>query len=249
MVRTALLGYNRLQRMKRFAAIFLSILLGAAVVAIGMGIFLYKANVDRKQLAEIATAANDQARQSAAERERAIHEANNELDTAKSEIAKAQATVAALKEEREALSRATVLTTPTSKTLRGWMEIVSLPLKMTLSLPPKSIITENTDTRLIAYFETKSAIPPSSELLITPYSTEQEQFLLKTIENSTPVSYAVNGHLLQGVQGKYFEGTTTTLVTIQLYNQKTHIIRIATPRGTAGPDTVRTILSSIDIAP
>ena len=237
--------------MKRFAAIFLSILLGAAVVAIGMGIFLYKANVDRKQLATIAQTATEQAKQATTERERAIHEANTELDTAKHEITKAQATVAALKEEREALARATILEVPNNKTLRDWIHAVSLPLTFTLSLPPRSEVTENTETRFIAYFNTKARIPPSAELLITPYTEAQEQLLFKEIQNGSSVSYAIRGHLAQGFRGtdSNFPGTTTTILTVQLYNQKTHLIRISDPKGNQGAETVRTILSSIDIAP
>ncbi len=237
--------------MKRFAAIFLSILLGASAVAIGMGIFLYKANTDRKQLAEIAAAANEQAKQATAERERAVHEANGELDTAKNEIAKAKATVAALKEEREALSRATLLEPPSSKTLRGWTHAVNLPLKISLSLPPKNEIKENTEIRFLGTFDLRSLTPSSSAILIIPYSEAQEQALLQGIQNGAAISYAIHGRLFQGIRGENIDtpGTTGTVLAIQLYNQKTHLVRISDPKGNQGTETVRTILSSIDIAP
>jgi hypothetical protein len=237
--------------MKRFAAIFLSILLGAAVVAIGMGIFLYKANVDRKQLATIAQTATEQAKQAAAERERAIHEANAELDTAKHEITKAQATVAALKEEREALAQATTLEAPSSKTLRGWTHAVSLPLKISLSLPPKHEIKENSEARFLSAFDLRYLTPSSSAILVIPYSEAEEQTLLRSIQNGTAISYAVQGHLLRGIRGENVDapGTTGIVVAIQLYNQKTHLVRISEPKGTQGVEIVRTILSSIDIAP
>src|SRR5689334_7112494 len=129
--------------MRRFSSIFLSILLGAFAVGIGMGYFLMKANSDRERLATIASEAEQQSREALQAKEDAIRAANNKLDTANGEISKAQELIRSFNEERSLIASAMVLKTPAGRDIKGWKEVVSLDQKTTINYPATHVVTAN----------------------------------------------------------------------------------------------------------
>lgn len=191
--------------MKRFTSILMSIFLGALAVAIGMGIFLKKANDDRQRLADLAIKSQQQAKEAQQIREQAVQEANKKLDAANTEISKAEKLIATLREERALIATATILQKPSSREIRGWKETFNLSLGIGLKLPPGYEVQENDKAGLIVQggwpqTSLPSQLADTRWLSILPYDEQAEQELLKQLDtsSSTSISYLIDGHVLIG---------------------------------------------------
>ena len=214
--------------MQRYTSVVLSILLGAVAVGIGMGVFLHKANSDRQRLEQVALDAQGKSREAQDLSQRAIQEANAKLAAANDEVAKAQATLKAIEDERLLLAKAEVLDEPKAEALKGWAEAVSLPLEVSLRIPPKNAIEENSGSALTVAADTKadSSSTTLSELRwlqITPYSERLESELVGAMASTTPVMYSVHGRLLKGARGLTQNGETYVLRVSSL-GQNTHLV-------------------------
>lgn len=206
--------------MKRFLSIVLSIVLGAGAVGIGMGIFLWKANEDRERLSEMVSQAQQDIERAREARERAVRDANEKLDTANTEIQKAQYLVTTLQEEREQITQASVLIPSTSsKTYKGWNEIINLPLGITAKYPPQSIIDINDQTMLAFGYATTSqvststaSLEPNRWFIVSGYQLSHEQELLGRFTTSTALTYLVDRHLLVGRIGTIASSTEPIVV-------------------------------------
>lgn len=214
--------------MQRLPSIILSILLGALAVGIGMGVFLHKANTDRQRLEQLAMEAQGKSKEAQDKSQQAIQEANAKLRAANDEVAKAQATLKAIEDERILLAKAVTLDEPKADILRSWSEVISLPLGLSLRIPPKNTIGENDDSALSVAAEPKvtaSGMPASDLrwLQVTPYDQRLESELVGAMASTTPVMYAVHGRLLKGVRGLTQTGETYVLKVSSL-GQETHLI-------------------------
>ena len=218
--------------MRRFTSVLLSIFLGALAVAIGMGFFLHKANADRAHLADIAVQAQGQAKEAQQIRDQAIHEANRKLDAANIEIKKAQDALSALKQERDLIAQATILTQPTPRELKSWKQSIDIPLGVSIKYPVGVEESANDKNNLvlskISASSSTNSITDLRWISIQPYDESSEQTLLSTLSiagTSTPFSYLVNGHLLIGAQS--VNPTTQQLMFVahaSLDGQKRHLL-------------------------
>src|SRR5260221_13484618 len=101
--------------MRRAASVLISILLGGLAAGLGTYVFLKKANDDRERLAGIVVQAQQESKAAVEKSQQTVEEANQKLNAANEEISNAQQLVKALKEERDLMATAHLLTPPTGR--------------------------------------------------------------------------------------------------------------------------------------
>lgn len=136
--------------MKRATPVLLAILLGAAVTALAMGVFLKLANDDRARLAQEINRAREVAIQALADKERIAAEASEKVEAANDEVRKAQEVLERLEEEQRLLATATPLSKPPTRELRGWTAVTSLPLGVSFMIPSTMAVLQNNEEVLRA---------------------------------------------------------------------------------------------------
>jgi len=191
--------------MRRLFPILSSILIGALAVALGMGIYLRKANVDRELLSKQTVEAQQMVKDAQQKQDQAIREANTKLADANAEVTKAQLALLTFQEEQKAMLSAIQLQEPKPSALRGWKEAVDLALGVSLKYPQTSEI-ENADGSSLTVSTvalTSNLVPVSDRrwLSLMPWNDTKAQELTLNFTTSTPVSYAVRGHLISGNLG------------------------------------------------
>jgi hypothetical protein len=212
--------------MKKIWSVLLSILLGAIVVGIGTGYFLYLANKDRQILANEANIAKLEAQQTLQDSQRAIEEANSKLTQANQQVAEAEQALKALKNEQALLRQAKPLLKPSNKDLDGWLSAISTSQGISLLHPPGSNIKVNNDLEFSLIQESKT----SPWLKIIPYSKPQSDNFKLSISSSTNISYFIDGKVVAGIVGT--ESTSnleTALLEIYLGGTSTQILWIQNP--------------------
>ena len=150
--------------------------LGAVAAGAGTAVVVFKANHDRTALIAQASEARAQAIQAAQNSQEVVDEANRKVEMASQEVAKAQARIQALEDERRMLATATPISKP--KASVNWKEFVSIPLGFTIRMPTPAVDPQFTQTSFDAGW-----------LLITKYNGEP-------VERAE--SYLVQNHLLIG---------------------------------------------------
>lgn len=236
--------------MRHLAPILTSILVGALAAALGMGVYLYKANTDRERLAQTVTDAERMTKEAQEQQERAVLEANKKVEAASAEIAKAQLALKSLQEERDLMATAEPLNPPKPTLLRGWKEAVNLPLGASLKYPPYSLIEMNDATALsIARIPLESDVQPSTDtswLSLTHWSEKAEQELTSRFTTSTPVSYLVNGRLLIGRLGVLDNPSQTIFVFKVRAGANILLLWARDPDVVSGHKTLLQTLSTLD---
>lgn len=223
--------------MKRAWSILLSVLLGAAVVGIGTGYFLHLANKDRQSLAQEAKEANDKAIQIQQDHQNAIQEANRKLDQANGEVNKAQNALKALEQERSLLNKAQPLLPLPAQSMQDWQLALSASLGIALRFPPGSTILQDSENRLSVTASGTQAITSQAMdgpwINITSFDRKAKDILSARLATSTPITYFVNGHLLDGLKGSLLDGadTSSEAAVLDVYQNgsTTHLIWIQSP--------------------
>ncbi|MFZ6015371.1 MAG: PspA/IM30 family protein [Patescibacteria group bacterium] len=197
--------------MKKIWSILLSILLGAAVVGLGTGYFLYLANKDRQLLAYEAAQAKLKAEQALEQSHQAIEEANQKVISASQEIDKAQSTLQALLKERELLETAEPLMNTLTKK-QGWESILSPSFEISVEYPAGSDVIKNDETALVIAPENQSMENKWFEL--SSYNSSTFSAWQNNIASSTQVAYFIDGKLLAGHFGLIKDSENSKSVTI-----------------------------------
>lgn len=205
-------------------SILLSILLGAMVVGLGTGYFLYLANKDRKILSAEANQAKLEAQTALENSQKAIEEANSKLSEANEQVAKAEQALEALKQEQLLLRNAKPLIKPTNKELDGWISAISTAQGVSLLHPPGSETAVNNDIEF-SITENDSDVP---WFRILPFSDSSKRQFANLITSSTDIAYFIDGKLVAGKVGTnkntdsksaylniYANGTSTQVLFIQ----------------------------------
>ncbi len=175
------------------------ILLGALAAGGGAAFFLYQANTDRLALIAKAEESRLIADEAARSGRTVTDEANRKLDAAAQEIAKAQARIRALEEERAWLAKATTLTT--SRTALNWKEWINFTLGITVKLPATVTEPKNNELGFDAGW-----------LVIKPYKNE-----IIPLETA----YLVKGRLLVGTKTD-----TSWMFRVQSSANITHVVYV-----------------------
>jgi len=232
--------------MPRFTSLFLAILAGGIAVGIGMGIFLHLANADRERLAGIAKQAQAQTRDAQAARDQAVHEANQKLQNANAEIAKAQTALTSLQLERDLIADAKGLTVTSARAVRGWKQAINLELNATCKFPPTSDIESNDTNGLVV---TQTGSDPSTDnrwLSILPYDAQRENEMQDNFVTSTPVSFLVDGHLLIGKHGQMSDPRNDVyILRVQKEGIPSHLIWLKDPATDTDGTVALNVLASL----
>jgi hypothetical protein len=245
--------------MKRAWSILLSVLLGALVVGIGTGYFLHLANKDRQSLALEAKEANDKTIQIQQDHQKAIQEANRKLEQANQEVNKAQDAIKALERERTLLPQAQPLIPLPAQSTQDWQLALSASLGIALRFPPGSAIKQDIENRLSVTASGTQAITSQATdgpwIDIMPFDKKSKDTLSARLTTSTPITYFVNGHLLDGLKGSLLDGAnkSSDAAVLEVYQNgsTTHLIWIQTPPNQrpirkAKPITLQDVLATLD---
>jgi len=191
--------------------------LGAIAAGAGTVVVVYKANTDRTALVAQAADAREQALEATQNSQKVAEEANRKVEAASQEVAKAQARIQALEDERRLVATAIPLTKP--KASANWKEFVSIPLGFTIRMPTPTVDPQFTDTSFDAGW-----------LLITKYNGDP-------VESDT--SYLVQNHLLTGNQS-----TSSWNFIVQSNGEPTVLVR-AFPNQNVSDKTILDVLSTL----
>jgi len=230
--------------MKRATQILLGILLGALATGAGIGIFLAKANSDRRALADRLTETQKQAERSREENRLAIEEANRKLTEANEEVTKAQNIIEMLGEERRLMASADPLPSPSSFSTYRWSEAVSVDLGISLKIPLGTEIAENTKEAMLADVENQS---DSLWLSVMPYTHDKELEWRERLQSTSTVSFVIHDRLITGHTGPTALAKDPNYVLrIQKKGEPSHLIWIRDPSGRTGAQNrVENILATM----
>lgn len=239
--------------MKRAFSTILSILVGALVTGSVLAFFLTQANSDRARLADLATKAQTDVQAAQETSKKTVDEANSKLEAANAEVAKAQSLVKAVQEERTLLATAVLIPTPSAKSIKGWNEAVSVPLKTSLKYPAAYYIGTNDATALTFVTEpatTSTEVGPDTRWFsLTPYDEQLEKEILASMSTTTPASYVINGRLATGARGM-LAGTQEELLVLRIRENglNTHLLWMRDPKGKTDEQTTLTVLGTMRFA-
>ncbi len=210
----------------------IGILLGALAAAAGIGVFLAKANSDRKALAAQLEETQKNAEQAREENRRAIENANQKLQEANSEVTKAQELVEALEEERRLIAEAVQLQEPSTYTTYRWSQAVSLDLGISLEIPPGTEILDDSVDEFSAKVTDQN---DSLWFSIVPYSKTKEKDWLARLSATSSATFLVHDRVLTGLTGKTDDYSDPNYVLrIQSLGIPSHLVWIRDPSGRTG---------------
>lgn len=222
--------------MKRATPLLLAILLGALAAGIGFGVFLKLANDDRNHLSQALDEARAQAEQTLKDKQALADDANQKVEEANAEVAKAEQVVASMKEEQRLMLTAKKLAKPPGTLLRNWSHTVSLYQGVGFSIPPKTEIESDSSSALTAVRSDGGASLAADTrwLSVTPYEEKRESELLSSLATSTGFAYLIGGTLVTGREG-VLAGTNEIMTVLRVRSSGTssHLIWIKDP-GTFG---------------
>ena len=210
------------------------------------GIFLHAANQDRARLSEQARLNNAWSKKAA--NLRLAQEANLKLKDASTEIQKAKAELSAYQEHQGLLSQATLLTKPSPRLLRSWLQHLSLPIGLSLSIPPSWHATETSDRLTILRSEDIGEMP---WLIIARFDAVREQAWREgmTIENTSPLTYTFDQqHTLRGWRGTRPEnGHNVHLFWLDTFSTSTHMLWVED--ASSDTSTLLQVLATLSVQP
>ncbi len=225
-----MIDYYNSFNMKKIWSILLSILLGALIVGIGTGYFLYLANQDRQILITEANQAKLEAQTVLQNSQHAIEEANDKLLKANQEVEKAQLALQSLMFERSLLAIAEPLYLIQSET-ENWKTIINPAFELSLMIPPNSISTNN-DSKLLSIALEDNADNNANWLEITPYQEKIANDLQAKISSTTDSSFFIDGKLITGKTGILKNSNdikTASVFMIYMNGTSTHLIWMLDP--------------------
>lgn len=223
--------------------------LGAIAATIGFLTALEQAKTEQARLQGRLHLLEQTVAQHEDEKNRLADRANQQMEAATKELQAAREAVARMKQDQLLLAQAMPLTRPTGKAYTTWVEAFSLPLGISLRLPPgtKTYADERGFVAMRPN-QTTSSLP---WLSISPYTATQADALENTLRQPQAVSYLVAGNLVTGIRGQR-EGQPDGAYTYVLQvispqdGQATHLIWAQTERDIT--DTrIRDTLASLSL--
>ena len=194
--------------------------LGSLAAAIGFGSVLQDARLERQALETRVSGLEQSLAQHEDEKARLADRANQQVAAATKELVAARQTVERMKRDQLLLAEAMPLARPTGKAYSSWVEAFSLPLGISLRLPPGT--KTYADDRGLVAMRASQATSSLPWLSISPYTAEQARRLEDTLANPEPVSYLVAGNLVTGIRGQR-DG--------QSGSSYTYVLQVVSPEG------------------
>lgn len=207
--------------------------LGAMAAAVGFGTVLKDARTERQFLENRVSSLEQIIAKNEDEKNRLADRANQQVEAANRELVVARETVERMKRDQLLLAEAMPLTRPTGRAYAAWVESFSLPLGISLRLPPGT--KTYADERGFVAMRASQATSSLPWLSISPYNADQARRLEDTLTNPEPVSYLVAGNLVTGIRGRRAEqpssGYTYVLQVVSPQSRaSTHLIWAQTER-------------------
>lgn len=218
-------------------------MLGAVAAGIGVGLFLAKANSDRKRLASQLNDAHIKAERALEQSQRTAEEANQKLREANEEMAKAETIIAAMEEERRFIAQAEQLSAPPPYATDQWSEQTAVQLGISIKTPSGATIIENTSSTLrVGTVQNNEAW-----LDIRTYDTALETAWRQDLTSTTTRIFLVRDRVLIGVTGTRDHTTSPVFVLrAQTNGVPTHLILIRDPADKTGArNRVQNILATM----
>lgn len=214
------------------------IAIGAAATGISTGYFLFAANRDRLELSQKITAAEQHVKDLERQSESLADDAEDRIKQANDEVKKAQDLVIALQQEQALFKQATEL--KPSKPTQTWKEILSIPLGITVRIPPNAV--EDQTTSIIT---AKVGDRFDNWLQIEPYAESRIDIMKPTNASSSSEYLAsVNDSLLIGTRYLMTDKSIQYVLRLQKNASSTHAIFLNTQSGITDKqilDTLSTI--------
>lgn len=192
---------------------------GALAAAFGFMSVLHQAKLERISLEARVTSLQQTVAKNDIEKEQLADQANQQVEAANKLANDAKAAVDKIKQDQALLARAVPLTAPTGRAYAAWTEALSLPLGISVRIPPGS--TSYTDERGLIASRVNQATSTLPWLSVSTYSEPQERSLASAIENPETVAYLVSGNLLTGVRGKRAGQTSGYTYVLQIISPET----------------------------
>lgn len=174
--------------------------LGAVASAVGFGLVLQSARDERVALEGRISRLELTIAQHEDEKSRLADQANRQVEAATRELTQAREAVARMKKDQAALAEALPLTRPTGRNYALWVDAFSLPLGVSLRLPPGT--RTYADERGLIAMRASQATSSLPWLSISPYYADQAARLEATLQTPEAVSYLVAGNLVTGLRGQ-----------------------------------------------
>jgi hypothetical protein len=206
--------------------------LGAVAAGAGFSLVIQEAKQERLALQNQIASLKQQVTVYETEQDRVLDHAQQQAEAAAQVVARAQQTVEEARAQQLTLAQAQPLTAPTGRWYTTWEEALSLPLGVSLRVPPGT--RTYADDRGLVAMHANQATSTLPWLSISTYHADQEQVLKNTLTGTEDVSYLISGNLVSGVRGKRNDQSTGYTYVLRVVspqtNQPTHLIWAQTER-------------------
>lgn len=230
--------------MKRSLSVFIWILIGALAASGGLGYFLHQANQDRQHLLNLAHAAEQRAQEAQTANLHLTNEANTKLQDASKEVQRTKEELEIYKQHQADYAAATPLRRPADRTLRSWTPAISIPLGLSLLVPPLSSADTNSAQLILS---TTSSRQVARWMTIAPYQANEEQTWLQSTTNTQPIRYTTNGQTLVGVKGvNIYTSLPQYIFRLQTLTTSTHLLWIQ-PNAAVNDQRILDTLSTLSV--
>lgn len=227
--------------MRRSFAVLSWILLGALASGVGMSFALHRSNQDRVRLAHSLEEANVRAISS----EELSGELRDRMRLAIEEVGRAQSELDRLRRWQAQLKNATPLVPLRPAQTKGWGEFASVPLGVSIRLPPSMQANTSEDAVFLKTHTVHRGTPIEEQWLgLSKYSREREQDLYTHghLTDEEPVSYVLGNRLFIGMAGKLNDDSQKLyILSIQENATSTYLVWAKTVDGV----NERTILDTL----
>ncbi len=185
---------------QRSVVIMFWMLLGALAAGGGVGYFLWMSNNERAGLNQQIVQANAEAERAARSAQAVADEANQKLVAASTTLEQNQTYIQQLQTILQSFHQANTLPGIDPSAMRFWKTYVSVPLGLSVRLPPGDDVCQEQGATL-SCLPRGATSSSQAWLVVQPYDAQQEQLLDQRVQRMQPMNDFIQGRLLIGQRG------------------------------------------------
>ncbi len=227
--------------MRRSLAVLIWILIGALAAGVGMSLALQRANQDRTSLARALQNANQRIQAL----EISLGENSGKSAVLTEELDRVQTELDRLRNWQTRLHNATPLTPLRPAQTKGWSEFASVPLGVSIRVPPGMQANTSDDGVFLKKFTNQHGLAIEEQWLgLSRYTPirKQDIYTHSQMREATSVNYILGSRLFEGTKGMLDEpGQSLFLFSIQENATSTYLVWAKTVEGVSE----RTILDTL----
>lgn len=227
--------------MRRSFAVLIWILIGAIASGIGMSFALHRSNQDRMRLARTLEEVSTRV----ASFEKLDREVNQDNRSLAEELGRTQSELDRLRSWQTQLKNAIPLIPPRPAQTKGWGEFASVPLGVSIRIPPSMQANTSDDGVFLKTHTYQHGLAIEEQWLgLSRYTREREQDIYAhgNIKDPSPVTYTLGNRLLTGTAGVISDANQKLyLLSIQENATSTYLVWAKTVDGVSE----RTILDTL----